>query len=71
MERLISWWANNAVAANLLMAGIVLAGILGFVIMERETFPSFKPSQVKVEVVCQVPHHKKSKNRLLCVWKKP
>lgn len=51
MERLITWWANNAIAANLLMVGIVLAGILGFNAMERETFPSFKPAQVQIEVV--------------------
>tara|TARA_R110002072_G_scaffold31735_11_gene97618 strand:- start:1176 stop:4298 length:3123 start_codon:yes stop_codon:yes gene_type:complete len=51
MERLISWWAHNAIAANLLMFGIVLAGLLGFNAMERETFPSFKPAQVQVEVI--------------------
>ena len=51
MERLISWWVHNPVASNLLMAGILLAGVLGFFSMERETFPSFKPSQVVIEVV--------------------
>jgi len=51
MKRMITWWANNPVAANLLMVGILLAGILGFFAMERETFPSFKPSQVKIEFV--------------------
>ena len=51
MERLISWWTNNIIAANLLMFGILLAGILGFNAMERETFPSFEPAQVQVEVM--------------------
>lgn len=51
MKKLIAWWANNPVAANLLMVGIVLAGILGFSAMERETWPSFKPSQVRIEFV--------------------
>jgi multidrug efflux pump subunit AcrB len=51
MERLISWWTNNAIAANLLMFGILLAGILGFNAMERETFPSFEPAQVQIEVM--------------------
>lgn len=51
MERLIGWWAHNAIAANLLMFGILLAGVLGFNSMERETFPSFKPAQVQVEVI--------------------
>ena len=50
MERLISWW-TNIIAANLLMFGILLAGILGFNAMERETFPSFEPAQVQVEVM--------------------
>lgn len=51
MERLITWWTNNAIAANLLMFGILLAGILGFNAMERETFPNPSPAQVQVEVV--------------------
>ncbi|MFT4798160.1 MAG: multidrug efflux pump subunit AcrB [Candidatus Azotimanducaceae bacterium] len=51
MERLVSWWANNAIAANLLMFGILLAGVLGFNAMEREVFPTFKPAQVQVEVI--------------------
>ncbi len=50
MERLIRWWANNPVAANLLMIGILLAGFLGFKAMEREAFPVFKVQQVEIEV---------------------
>jgi len=50
MRKLIAWWATNTVAANLLMVGIVLAGILGFIAMEREAFPNFKPNQVSIEV---------------------
>lgn len=50
MDRLIAWWARNPVAANLLMAGILLAGFLGFMSMERETFPTFKPNQVSVDI---------------------
>ena len=51
MERLIGWWARNPVAANLLMAGIFLAGFLGFQAMEREVFPNFKTHQVEIEVI--------------------
>lgn len=51
MERLVGWWVNNSIAANLLMFGILLAGVLGFNAMEREVFPSFKPAQVQVEVI--------------------
>jgi multidrug efflux pump subunit AcrB len=50
MKAIIAWWANNPVAANLLMVGILLAGVLGFVTMEREAFPVFKPNQVNIAV---------------------
>ncbi len=50
MERMIAWWANNPVAANLLMVGILLAGFLGFQAMEREAFPIFKAQEVEIEV---------------------
>jgi multidrug efflux pump subunit AcrB len=50
MQRLIAWWANNPVAANLLMVGILLSGLLGFLTMEREAFPVFKPNQVQITV---------------------
>jgi multidrug efflux pump subunit AcrB len=37
---LISWWVRNGVAANLLMVGIIIAGLLAFFRLEREVFPS-------------------------------
>jgi len=51
VERLIAWWANNPVASNLLLLGILLAGLLGFASMERETFPVFKANQVQVDII--------------------
>lgn len=50
MEAIIAWWARNPVAANLLMVGILLAGMLGFITMEREAFPAFNVRQVQIEV---------------------
>lgn len=50
MQRLIAWWVKNPVAANLLMVGILLAGYLGFLAMEREAFPQVKPNQVSISV---------------------
>jgi multidrug efflux pump subunit AcrB len=50
VERIISWWANNPVAANLLMVGILLAGVLGFYAMEREAFPIFKANEVEIQI---------------------
>ena len=50
MQRLIAWWVHNPVAANLLMTGILLAGILGFIAMEREACPQVKPNVVLIQV---------------------
>jgi multidrug efflux pump subunit AcrB len=51
MDRLIAWWVHNPVAANLLMVGILLAGLMGFLTMEREAFPQVKPYQAQIEVI--------------------
>ena len=40
MKGLIRWWADNHVAANLLMVAIILAGIFGYNRLEREIFPT-------------------------------
>jgi multidrug efflux pump subunit AcrB len=50
VERMIAWWANNPVAANLLMVGILLAGVLGFYAMEREAFPIFRANEVEIQI---------------------
>ncbi|MEH6585670.1 MAG: efflux RND transporter permease subunit [Halioglobus sp.] len=50
MKRIIAWWVHNSVAANLLMAGIVLAGILGMQSMEKEAFPNIKINQAAIYV---------------------
>lgn len=50
MQRIISWWVHNPVAANLLMVGILLSGFLGFKAMEREAFPQIKSNQVSITV---------------------
>jgi multidrug efflux pump subunit AcrB len=51
MDRLIAWWVHNPVAANLLMFGILLAGLMGFLTMEREAFPQIKPYQAQIGVI--------------------
>lgn len=50
MNGLIAWWARNPVAANLLMVGIVITGLLGFMNIEREAFPVVKANNVEVIV---------------------
>ena len=42
MNSLIEWWARNTVAANLLMVGIFVAGIIGFTSLEREMDPQVR-----------------------------
>ena len=51
MNRLIAWWAGNHVASNLLMVGIVMAGILGFFSMNKEFFPLVSTNRVEISVV--------------------
>ncbi|MDM3870298.1 efflux RND transporter permease subunit [Porticoccus sp. W117] len=50
MNSAIAWWAKNPVAANLMMVGIVLSGILGYLGMEREIFPTLRVPLVQVTV---------------------
>jgi len=51
MQRIIAWWVHNPVAANLLMVGILLSGVLGLQAMEKEAFPDVKINQVNINVV--------------------
>ena len=48
MKRLISWWVKNAIAANLLMVGIILMGVYGFFKLEREFIPAPKITTINV-----------------------
>jgi multidrug efflux pump subunit AcrB len=50
MNGLIAWWARNSVAANLLMVGIFVAGIIGFSSMEREMDPQVRFPGLEIEV---------------------
>jgi len=50
MNGIIYWWAQNKVAANLLMFAILIAGIIGYVRIDRELDPyvEFPGAQVSV-----------------------
>ncbi|MCP4048603.1 MAG: efflux RND transporter permease subunit, partial [Gammaproteobacteria bacterium] len=50
MNGLIAWWARNSVAANLVMVGIFVAGIIGFSQMEREIDPQIRFPGLQIEV---------------------
>jgi multidrug efflux pump subunit AcrB len=68
MNGLIEWWARNSVAANLLMVGIFVSGVIGFSAMEREmdpqvkfpgleinvTWPGAAPQEVEEQIVARI-----------------
>ena len=51
MENIVAWWANNKVAANLLMFAILIGGIVSFFMMEREMEPYVEFPGAYVNVV--------------------
>ena len=50
MNKMIEWFARNTVAANLLMVGIFLSGIVGYTQMEREMFPTIGVNYLGIDV---------------------
>lgn len=50
MNGLIAWWARNPVAANLVMVGIFVAGVIGFSGMEREMDPQVRFPGLEIQV---------------------
>lgn len=50
MKRLIAWWVQNSVAANLIMVAIINMGIVGFNKLEREFFPNVTVNGMTVAV---------------------
>jgi multidrug efflux pump subunit AcrB len=50
MNKLIEWWARNSVAANLMMVGIFVSGIIGFTSLEREMDPQVRFPGLEIRV---------------------
>ena len=50
MQGLISWMANNRVAANLLMLLLLLGGLISAQNTQQEVFPEFTLDAVNVTV---------------------
>jgi multidrug efflux pump subunit AcrB len=44
----IAWFARNHVAANLLMAVIVICGLFGAFVVQKQTFPDFEANAVQI-----------------------
>ena len=49
-EGIIAWFARNPVAANLLMAVIMAAGLFTAFTIKKEVFPEFSIEQVNINV---------------------
>lgn len=47
---IIAWWAQNSVAANLLMLVAIVGGVLGYFAMNREVFPTATMPGVEITV---------------------
>lgn len=47
---IIAWFAQNSVAANLLMLGVILVGLFSVNNLRKEAFPSLEPDIVTVSV---------------------
>ena len=45
---LLAWFASNPVAANLLMMLILIGGLVGYSVMDKEVFPRFNPQQIEI-----------------------
>ncbi|MFA0725203.1 efflux RND transporter permease subunit, partial [Vibrio sp. 10N.222.49.E5] len=46
----IAWFANNSVAANLLLMGVIITGLISLNTLRKEAFPSLEPDVVSVSV---------------------
>ena len=48
MERIIRWFVDNRVAANLIMAFIILSGALTIPLLKMEVFPNIEVDIINV-----------------------
>ena len=47
---LIGWFAQNHVAANLMMFAIIIGGIAALFLLKKETFPEFQNNRIQIQV---------------------
>jgi len=50
MKGMIAWFARNSVAANLMMAFIVMSGIVAMTTVRKEVFPEIELDRINIEV---------------------
>ena len=51
MERMIRWFVNNSVAANLIMAFIIISGSMTIPLLKMEVFPEISVDEVNVTAI--------------------
>ncbi|QHJ13062.1 Multidrug/solvent efflux pump membrane transporter MepB [Paraglaciecola mesophila] len=51
LQGTIAWFANNSVAANLLLVSMIVLGIMSLSTLRKEAFPSLEPDTISVSVV--------------------
>ncbi|MCP4996964.1 MAG: efflux RND transporter permease subunit, partial [Gammaproteobacteria bacterium] len=47
---IIAWFARNSVAANLLMAVIIVSGLIQAFSIQKKTFPDFQTNNIQIQV---------------------
>ena len=50
MKGMISWFAKNSVAANLLMVLIIVSGAISIISINSEVFPNIDLEMISIEV---------------------
>ncbi|SES64483.1 efflux RND transporter permease subunit [Thalassotalea agarivorans] len=50
LRGIIPWFANNSVAANLLMVFIIVVGLFSYQNINKKMFPEFNPNSIQVRV---------------------
>lgn len=51
LHGIIAWFANNSVAANLLLVSVIVMGVMSLSTLRKEAFPSLEPDKISVSVV--------------------
>ena len=47
---LIGWFASNHVAANLMMIGLIIGGVVALFMLKKETMPEFNTDRIQIQV---------------------
>ena len=68
---LIGWFAQNHVAANLMMVVVICLGLYAIANVKKESFPPFEFDRITVSVPIRVLAQRRSKRESLSRSKRP